>query len=164
MEKACNPLKETDADSAYEVGGRGPTAAAAAVPTIDVFGSRVDAIDYDELLMRIIAWTRRPEPHRICLAGVPSIIFSRDLPEWREAHGSADLVLPDGMPLVWHLRRAGYREQQRLDGPNMVYRICADAERHAIPVGFYGSTADTVERIRKNLLERHACARAPRSR
>jgi len=125
------------------------------LPRIDVLGSRVDAVSYEQLWALISAWSRRPEPHRVCLAGIPSILFTRDDPEYREAHGSADLVLPDGMPLVWHLRHAGYRSQERLDGPNLVYRLCADAERHGIPVAFYGSTPETVDLIRTNILERH---------
>ncbi len=122
------------------------------IHTIDVFGSRVDAISYEQMWKLIMSWTRQPEPRRICLAGIPTILFSRDNPEFREAHGSADLVIPDGMPLVWSLRRAGYPSQARLDGPNLVFRLCEDAERNAIPVGFYGSTADTVKQIREKML------------
>lgn len=125
------------------------------IPRLDVLGSRVDAISYDQLWALISAWSRRPEAHRVCLAGIPSILFTHDDPEYREAHGSADLVLPDGMPLVWHVRHAGYPSQERLDGPNLVYRLCADAERQSIPVGFYGSTPETVDQIRRNILERY---------
>jgi N-acetylglucosaminyldiphosphoundecaprenol N-acetyl-beta-D-mannosaminyltransferase len=155
MDKTDEFGKATDADGVYEAAGTDAGEALEALPTLDVFGSRVDAINYPQLFKCIDAWTRRPEARRICLAGIPSIIFSRDDPEYREAHGSSDLVLPDGMPLVWHLRRAGHRSQERMDGPNLVYRLCAYAERHAIPVGFYGSTVDTVGRIERNIRERY---------
>lgn len=122
------------------------------VHPIDVFGSRVDAISYERMWELITSWTRQPEPRRICLAGIPPILFSRDCPEFREAHGSADIVIPDGMPLVWALRRAGYRSQERLDGPNLAFRLCEDAERHGVPVGFYGSSEDTVRQIRENMM------------
>lgn len=118
---------------------------------IDHYGSRVDGITYDQVFDLIKTWAANREGRRICLAGVPTVLFSRDPDPFREAHGSADLVLPDGMPSVWALRRSGFPDQQRLCGPDLVFWLCRDAATHRIPVGFYGSDNATLGDIRQNL-------------
>jgi N-acetylglucosaminyldiphosphoundecaprenol N-acetyl-beta-D-mannosaminyltransferase len=67
----------------------------------------------------------------------------------------SDLSTPDGMPLVWTLRRLGYPRQERVYGPELTMRLIDRAEQENIPVGFYGSTQETLERLLDVLNQRN---------
>jgi N-acetylglucosaminyldiphosphoundecaprenol N-acetyl-beta-D-mannosaminyltransferase len=90
----------------------------------------------------------------VFFAAVASIIEAQDVPAFRESLASADLILPDGMPVVWTLRCAGVSGQPRLCGPDLMFSLCADAERRQIAIGLYGSTPEILGRIRQRLGER----------
>jgi len=47
----------------------------------------------------------------------------RDL-AFKEILNSADLVVPDGMPLVWVGRRKGHRLPRRVYGPDLMLDFC----------------------------------------
>ncbi len=79
---------------------------------------------------------------------------AHDDPQLRELVNSADLVTPDGMPLVWALRRLGYPQQGRVYGPDLTLELVAAAAGKGIPVGFYGSTPETLASLADNFKRR----------
>ncbi len=48
-----------------------------------------------------------PRPRYICVTSVHGVMTARDDREVREILNGADIVTPDGMPLVWALRSLG---------------------------------------------------------
>jgi len=63
-----------------------------------------------------------------------------------------DLVVPDGRPVCWALNLlhpAGLRDV--VFGPTLTGLLCEEAARQGIQVYFYGSTEETLERLRANL-------------
>jgi N-acetylglucosaminyldiphosphoundecaprenol N-acetyl-beta-D-mannosaminyltransferase len=58
------------------------------------------------------------------------------------------------VPLVWMMRRLGFPQQERVYGPDLTLRILEAAAQEGIPVGFYGSTPQTLERLLENLRRR----------
>jgi N-acetylglucosaminyldiphosphoundecaprenol N-acetyl-beta-D-mannosaminyltransferase len=59
----------------------------------------------------------------------------------------ADLVTPDGMPMVWALRLFGVRAASRVYGPTLTLHVLERAAATGVPVGFYGATADVMARL-----------------
>jgi len=116
---------------------------------------RVDATSYSDAVHRVLYWAQRRESRYVCVANVHMVMESYDVPDFRAIVNSADLVTPDGMPLVWMLRHLGLPEQSRVAGAELLTRICIEAARRGVPVGFYGGSADVVkalsERLRKNI-------------
>jgi N-acetylglucosaminyldiphosphoundecaprenol N-acetyl-beta-D-mannosaminyltransferase len=63
---------------------------------------------------------------------------------------SADLVVPDGMPLVWLGRRHGHRLERRVYGPEMMQTFCRETGaqyRHY----FYGGAEGVPELLAETL-------------
>ena len=77
-----------------------------------------------------------------------------DSPEYSAALEAADLVTPDGMPLVWMLRWLGARAATRVYGPDLTPMVLEAAEEAGIPVGFYGSTDAVLQRLVGNFQRR----------
>jgi N-acetylglucosaminyldiphosphoundecaprenol N-acetyl-beta-D-mannosaminyltransferase len=68
------------------------------------------------------------------------IMEAYDDPEVHRAVNEADLVTPDGMPLVWALRRMGVSGATRVDGAGLIIRILKEAAQNKLPVALYGGT------------------------
>jgi len=67
--------------------------------------------------------------------------------EFKSAINAADMALPDGMPVAWSLRRFGFSAQERIDGPELMWRLCENAAAHGQKVFFYGSSARILARL-----------------
>ena len=78
-----------------------------------------------------------------------------DAPGFNEIVNAADLVTPDGMPLVWTLRRLGHPEQERVYGPVLTLHVLDMAAKQKIPVGFYGGSPETIQHLLEFLKEKY---------
>jgi N-acetylglucosaminyldiphosphoundecaprenol N-acetyl-beta-D-mannosaminyltransferase len=72
---------------------------------------------------------------------------AHDSPEYRAIVNSADLVTPDGMPLVWALRLFGVAGATRVYGPTLTIHVLERAATDGVPVGFYGASAEVLTRM-----------------
>jgi len=112
-----------------------------------ILGARVDAGRRSEFLDRILWLAHGGRTARVLFANVHMVVESRRNHALREAMETADLVCPDGMPLVRLL--AG---SERLEGMSAFPDLLAMAEERGLPVALFGSSpailAETVDRIR----------------
>lgn len=122
----------------------GPTVADVPSGSRPILGMRVDATTYDDAAERIVWWARAAESRYVCVAAVNNVMHAYDDKGFQEVMNAADLVTPDGMPLVWGLRWLGIAEARRVYGPDLTPLILAMAEREGLPVGFYGGAPDVV--------------------
>jgi len=91
---------------------------------------------------------------------------SFDSPDFRRVLLEADLVTPDGMPVVWSLRLTGDRRATRVYGPDLTLLILEAAAREGLPVGFYGASPATLGKLAARLTRRFpalhiSCLHAP---
>jgi N-acetylglucosaminyldiphosphoundecaprenol N-acetyl-beta-D-mannosaminyltransferase len=112
-----------------------------------ILGMRVDVTSYLDAGSRIVAWAKMGESRYVCVAAVNNVMEAHDDPRFRQVMNNADLVTPDGMPLVWGLRRLGVQAQTRVYGPDLTPLVLAQAERDAIPVGFYGGAPEVLKAL-----------------
>jgi N-acetylglucosaminyldiphosphoundecaprenol N-acetyl-beta-D-mannosaminyltransferase len=78
---------------------------------------------------------------------------AHDLPEFMNILNHADMITPDGMPLVWIMRLKGGKGQTRVYGPALMQYVLEMAAREKIPVGFYGAEDATLEKLVAHLRE-----------
>jgi N-acetylglucosaminyldiphosphoundecaprenol N-acetyl-beta-D-mannosaminyltransferase len=119
-----------------------------------ILGMRVDPTSYEEATEKVLAWAAAGESRYVCVANVHMVMEAHDDPSFRALVNAADLVTPDGMPLVWMLRKLGYPHQERVYGPELTSRVCAEAARRGVPVGFYGGHPEALEALVRNLSAR----------
>ncbi len=116
-------------------------------PNSYILGTRVDPVSYDTAAELILDWAKRHESRFVCVANVHVIMEAHDSSEFQRMLNAADMVTPDGMPLVWTMRRLGHPRQQRVYGPDLTLKLIRSAVKTNIPVGFYGSSPDVLERM-----------------
>jgi N-acetylglucosaminyldiphosphoundecaprenol N-acetyl-beta-D-mannosaminyltransferase len=102
-------------------------------------GLRIDATNYTDAVERICRWAKQKESRYVCAANVHMVMEAYDCESFRSVVNGADLVTPDGMPLVWMLRGLGVARAKRTYGPDLTLCLCAALAREGIPVGFFGS-------------------------
>ena len=125
-----------------------------AVETRRVLGMRVDATSYEHAATEILCWASSGESRYVCIATVNNVIEAHDNPAYQRVMEHADLVTPDGMPLVWGLGLLGVRGATRVYGPDLTPILCERAAAAGIPVGFYGSTPEVLADLTTNLARR----------
>lgn len=112
-----------------------------------ILGARVDALDYPTVCRIVLEWALRHESRYVCISTVNNVMEAFDSAEFRNINNSADLVTSDGMPLVWALRALGCKRATRVYGPDLTLLLLSVAETHGIPVGFFGASGETLEKL-----------------
>jgi N-acetylglucosaminyldiphosphoundecaprenol N-acetyl-beta-D-mannosaminyltransferase len=110
-----------------------------------VVNVRVDATCYSDVTAIVVNWAKVAESRYVCAANAHTLMEAHDSDRFRRFVNSADLVTPDGMPLVWMMRAKGERNQERVYGPALMLRILESAMQSGIPVGFYGGKPEVLE-------------------
>lgn len=111
----------------------------------------IDALSWDEAIGQITEWGAAHESRYVCICNVHSVVTTTRDVEFKIAVNNADLATPDGAPIAWVLRRLGHSDQERINGPDLMMKYLAEAERLDQSVFFYGSTDITLEKLRAAL-------------
>ncbi|RJG05769.1 glycosyltransferase [Noviherbaspirillum cavernae] len=111
----------------------------------------IDAVTWDDAIGRIMRWGAAHESRYVCICNVHSVVTTTSDIEFKIAVNNADMATPDGAPIAWALRRLGFPAQERINGPDLMWKYLAEAERAGQTVFFYGSTDATLEKLDKVL-------------
>jgi N-acetylglucosaminyldiphosphoundecaprenol N-acetyl-beta-D-mannosaminyltransferase len=103
---------------------------------------------------RIASWARRRDSRVVSICNVHSVVTASRDAEFMKVIVEADMATPDGAPVAWMLRRLGVNGQPRVSGPDLMIECCALAAASGDSVFLYGSTEDTLLKLKKRLLAR----------
>jgi N-acetylglucosaminyldiphosphoundecaprenol N-acetyl-beta-D-mannosaminyltransferase len=115
--------------------------------TANVLGSHIDAVGWADCLDRIFTWASKRESRYVCMCNAHSVVTARRDPGFGEVINGADLAPPDGAPVAWRLRAQGHAGQQRISGPDLMWKCCARAAAEELPLFLYGGTAGVLRRL-----------------
>ena len=118
-----------------------------------VLTSPINVLSWRETLDLISEWAEKRSSRYICICNVHSVVTAMQEPDFCEVVRQADMATPDGMPVAWMLRLLGEKGQQRINGPDLMWKYCELAASRGEPVFFYGSTDDTLAKLRAALLK-----------
>jgi N-acetylglucosaminyldiphosphoundecaprenol N-acetyl-beta-D-mannosaminyltransferase len=109
---------------------------------------------YVEFLDAIVELGRMRLSSYVCVANVHMTIEAYDDPAFAEIVAGADLVTPDGMPLLFALKLLYDVRQERVAGMDLIESILTKAEQENLSVYFYGSDTMTLGHIKEKIKER----------
>jgi N-acetylglucosaminyldiphosphoundecaprenol N-acetyl-beta-D-mannosaminyltransferase len=125
------------------------------LPNFEVLGVRVHAVQMADAIAQLRAWIRNRETGRyVAVTGMHGVAESRQDRYFRKILNTADLVVPDGMPLVWLGRWHRYSLRQRVTGSELMATFCRETGplcRHF----FYGGAPGVADDLARALHERH---------
>lgn len=123
-------------------------------PRLNVLGVGVSAITQEIALDTIRGWIAGDEQHFVTVTGVHGVMESQRDAQLRRIHNRAGMVTPDGMPLVWLLRRNGYPHASRVYGPDLMLNVCSASSGAGWKHYLYGSTPDVLTDLQAALEHR----------
>jgi len=116
----------------------------------------VTETSYLDATRLIRLWADTSESRYVCFANVHVLMEAWDSPDFREILNHADLVTPDGMPLVWAMHLKGQSDQTRVYGPTLMLYALEAASQGQIPVGFYGGAPEVLGLLVERMRARYA--------
>lgn len=129
-----------------------PTKPPPATREFTVLGTPLLATSYEELAAQCRDWARGPKCVSLEFANTQIVAKRRHEPWFRELTSAYDYFIPDGMPLVWCLNRAGAGLKDRVYGPTFMRRFLTNA-----PAGsthyLLGGSEECGARLRERFLK-----------
>ncbi|MFQ5890811.1 MAG: WecB/TagA/CpsF family glycosyltransferase [Gemmatimonadota bacterium] len=120
-----------------------------------VLGVPVDAVQMPDAVERMHRWVRAQSgPHIVAVTGMHGVVEARPGTKARVALEDADLVVPDGMSLVWLGRLHGHRLPRRVYGPELMEEFCRISAGLGYRHYFYGGAEGVAEDLSRRLRER----------
>ena len=108
-------------------------------PTERVLGQRVDPVTKRQAADMVARRALDDTPGAyVCLTNVHTTVESHGSPSLRTAVDGSFLSVPDGMPLVWILRRRGHAATEKVTGIEFVPSVAAAGVRQGLRHFFYG--------------------------
>ena len=118
-----------------------------------ILGVSVHATSYKRAVAQITSWAEINESRYVCAANVHMVMEAYDSRSFMQVVNDADLVTPDGMPLVWAMRRLGIPDQERVYGPELMIKLIEASAQSSIPIGFYGGSPKVLENLVNGIRE-----------
>ena len=123
-------------------------------PPIVMMGVPFDQVDSKQTISLVDEMIQSRRPHQLATANVDFLALADADPELHRVLTHADLVVCDGMPLVWMSRLLGGPLPQRVAGSELVPLLLESAEAKGHRVFFLGGSEDSLKAAEGNIRQR----------
>jgi N-acetylglucosaminyldiphosphoundecaprenol N-acetyl-beta-D-mannosaminyltransferase len=115
---------------------------------VQLMGLSFDAATMDMAVARCLELCRAPRAsHTVVTANASHLCMMRRNQEFAHACRAGDLIVADGMSVVWALRAAGQPVPERVTGVDLMARLLAAAGEHRLRVYFLGAKRAVVSAL-----------------
>ncbi len=124
-------------------------------PWMNVLGTQVSVLNLVEAVNLIEFWLQSQRVGRyVCVTGVHGVMEGLRDVGIRMIHNRADAVVPDGMPLTWLGWWHGYRDMNRVYGPDLMLAMLEVSAQKGYTNYFYGGKAGVADDLGNRMSER----------
>ena len=131
---------------------------------VRLLGVPVHAVTMQQALAVCQSAVQKRQRLMIGVVNAAKLVNMRRQPVLREAVVASDLVVADGMAVVWAARILGRRLPERVTGIDLFENLLGLAERHGFSVYFLGAAQDVLDTMLERLRVRHPALRIAGSR
>ncbi len=124
-------------------------------PPVRILGIPVHPLTMRGTLAWVAAAVAARTPRQMCTANPEFVMAAQRDPEFRRVLNAADVVLPDGVGLLWAARRQGQPLPERVAGSDLIYQLAALAAQHAWRVYYLGAAEGVAAATAARLSERY---------
>ena len=126
------------------------------MPKPELLGLQFDALDLDTAVAHCLALARsRARTSIVVTANAAHLVGMRRDPEFAEACRAADLVVADGMSVVWALRASGQHCPERVAGIDLMARLLRAAGEERLAVYLLGARPTVIATLVETLRDRY---------
>ncbi len=121
----------------------------------NILGVNIKVTNIKEVVTYIEDNLEKIKGKYICVSNVHTTVMSYSDEKYKNIQNSGIMALPDGGPLSTVSRMRGFKEAKRVAGPDLMNEIFEISEKNGYTHFFYGSTEQTLEKLKKNLKEKY---------
>ena len=126
------------------------------LPTpVEFAGIQIHPLRFDEAVDSLMALASREGHDFVITVNVDHVVRLTRCPELRDLYATADLVVADGMPLVWASRMLGKPLPERVAGSDLFPALCDRAAKEGRSVFFLGGAKGAAQRAAEILVRQH---------
>jgi N-acetylglucosaminyldiphosphoundecaprenol N-acetyl-beta-D-mannosaminyltransferase len=114
-------------------------------PTVELEGVRLDAVDEEQCVASVLAASAAGHGGWIITPNLDHLRRLHGDPSLRARYARADLVVADGMPLVWACRLQNTPLPGRVAGSDLIWSLSRAAAERGLSVFFLGGDPGTAE-------------------
>ena len=120
----------------------------------NLLGVLIDAVDYEGAVDSILQAAEARRGYSVTALAVHGVMTGVQSASHRARLNQFDLITPDGQPVRWALNllhKTGLKD--RVYGPTLTLKVCAEAARRGVPIYLYGSRQEVIDLMSKNLVD-----------
>ena len=115
----------------------------------------VDKVTHRSAVGRVISLAKSGRGSYVCFGTVHMVMESHDSAEFAARVNAADMIVPDGMPMVWMQRLQKADGPERVRANDLMMMLMAEAEKEGLSVGFYGGRQEVIDLILERAKREH---------
>lgn len=121
---------------------------------LKLFNIYIDNITMKECINRIDEYIKDGKYHYVVTPNVDHIVRLQQDKEFAEIYNNADLVVTDGMPLVWYSKIKKPAIVEKISGSDLFPEVCKLADRKNYKIFLLGAAEGVAEKAAKRLREK----------
>ncbi|MCM1161411.1 MAG: WecB/TagA/CpsF family glycosyltransferase [Roseburia sp.] len=121
------------------------------IKTCNILKVNIAVTNMKETVQYITKHIQELKGKYICVSNVHTTVMAYEDEHYRTVQNGAALALPDGKPLSVVSRKRGFKEAQRVTGPDLMLELFQKPFRHY----FYGGKEETLSILEKKLREKY---------
>ena len=106
-----------------------------------------DVVTHRSAIEKIADLVKKGDGGYVCFSTVHMVMESYDNPDYGARVNAADLIVTDGMPLVWMQKLQGAKRASRVRANDLMISLCEYAAENNLSVGFYGGKQTVINAI-----------------
>lgn len=118
---------------------------------IRILGMPIDTLTESQTIARIIDALSHHHGGWVITPNLDQLRLFHRQPTLRDMYAQADLVVADGMPLVWASRILGHSLPQRVAGSNLIYPLSQAAAQHNRSIFLLGGNPGSAQAAAQKL-------------
>ena len=118
---------------------------------VGILGTPIDVLDTEAVLNRLEQFIEEGKFHQIATANTDFLINALEDPELRYILRNADLVMPDGMPLLWAAKMMRSPLPERVTGADIVPAIAKLAAKKGYRVFMLGAKPEVAQKAKAKM-------------
>ena len=127
-----------------------------AIPApVFILDAPVHPVTFDDFLALVEEFIAAGEPRQVCTANPEFVMTAQRQPEFMAVLQHADLVLPDGVGLLWAAKRLGRELPERVTGSDGIYLLSERAAQRGWTLFLLGAQPGVAERAAQILTARY---------
>ncbi|EDT16673.1 WecB/TagA/CpsF family glycosyltransferase [Clostridium perfringens] len=122
---------------------------------MNFLNTEIDNLTMNEALDRAEELIIKKKPSYVVTPNVDHIVKLENDKEFQDVYKNADLILTDGMPLIWISKIKGNPIKEKISGSDFFPKLCERAAKNGYSLFLLGAAEGVAAKAAKNLNEKY---------